>query len=296
MSEKHIQRQTLPCMWSECYKEYSPEKAVEHIAEAGFRFIDLGGFYHLQALQKSGIESACKLREKAKDLDARIIQTHAHPLDLCHGDFTVNKEQIKKDLDYSHALGAELMVVHPGSPEGYGDNPDAREETLEINRSFFDDLSPFAEEYGVFIAIENLFNQEKHLKGIRFGSKVEDLLLLLDKLDNPQFGICWDTGHANLQGLDQNECIRKAGLKLIALHLNDNNGIKDQHCIPYFGSGTCDWEAIIEALQEVRFPGPLNFEIPGSTDYVPLPLRDEFIRYCYKTGEYMCESIVNWDF
>jgi sugar phosphate isomerase/epimerase len=47
-----------PCIWTKCYKEYTSEEALERLADAGFRAIDLGGFYHLQQLQAVGINQA----------------------------------------------------------------------------------------------------------------------------------------------------------------------------------------------------------------------------------------------
>ncbi|MFQ5809967.1 MAG: hypothetical protein ACE5JM_10145, partial [Armatimonadota bacterium] len=38
------------------------------------------------------------------------------------------------------------------------------------------------------------------------------------------------------------------------------DGSGDQHRPPYFG--TVDWPAVLSALREIRFPGPLTFEVP----------------------------------
>ncbi len=67
------------------------------------------------------------------------------------------------------------------------------------------------------------------------------------------------------------------------------SGTDDGHKVPYWG--TCDWNDIVSALREINFDGPFNFEIPNTIRPLPLGIRDEFIRYCYKLGEFMIRSI-----
>ena len=49
------------------------------------------------------------------------------------------------------------------------------------------------------------------------------------------------------------------GSNIIALHLNDNDTIKDQHKIPMTGS--IDWNDVFDALDEVGYDGYYNMEL-----------------------------------
>ena len=71
---------------------------------------------------------------------------------------------------------------------------------------------------------------------------------LLEKTDHPLFGACWDTGHGHRQSLRQAPSIRLLGKWLKSLHIQDNNGLHDQHLLPY--SGTIDWKEVVSALRD----------------------------------------------
>mgnify|MGYP002512621582 CR=1 FL=1 len=111
----------------------------------------------------------------------------------------------------------------------------------------------------------------------------DPLCAILDQLDPDRFGICLDTGHLNLNDKDQAGFIRKAGKRLRALHIADNEGERDQHMMP-FGRGTVDFEKVVAALREIDYHGLFNLEIPGER-LAPMPVRGyklEYIRKCYE--------------
>ena len=75
----------------------------------------------------------------------------------------------------------------------------------------------------------------------------------------------------------------KAGHRLHALHIADNEGKTDQHMMPY-GRGNVDFAEVVAALREVDYHGLFNLEIPGER-LAPLPVlgyKLEYIRKCYK--------------
>ncbi|MFN8060654.1 MAG: sugar phosphate isomerase/epimerase family protein [Vicinamibacterales bacterium] len=80
--------------------------------------------------------------------------------------------------------------------------------------------------------------------------------LLEDEIDHPAVGLCFDCGHAHLQG-DAIESLESASGHVLAVHLNDNHGRNDDHLLPFEGS--IDWAAMIMTLQKVGFDGPLVF-------------------------------------
>ena len=79
----------------------------------------------------------------------------------------------------------------------------------------------------------------------------------LDYIDHPNVTACWDTGHANIEG-SQYDDILVLSDKLTALHINDNNGLKDEHLLPYMG--TMNIDEIMTALLKIGFDGYFTFE------------------------------------
>jgi len=89
---------------------------------------------------------------------------------------------------------------------------------------------------GIEIALENETDQ------------VPDLLVkLVDEVDNPCLGVCFDIGHARLfSELDAPEWVRRMDHRLLHVHLHDNDGKGDCHWP--LGRGTIDFEPFYAAL------------------------------------------------
>ena len=107
-------------------------------------------------------------------------------------------------------------------------------------------------------------------------------------------GICWDTGHANVQGLDQVTALKQLSGHLGAVHIADNDGTADQHSVPFWGTrgeqNVCDWTGILSTLRTIGFNGPFNLEIPGATDKIPQQLRPHFLEYACKLCHHFCRE------
>ena len=121
-----------------------------------------------------------------------------------------------------------------------------------------DELVPLAEELGVVICLENIF-QPCNL--------VDDVLYLIDKFPSPCVGACYDIGHAYLmeQGMNVPNCIVPSHWEGVApvpwehdvlnrmlphivdCHLHDNRGDVDTHTIP--GMGSIDWAPAMAKLR-----------------------------------------------
>lgn len=74
-----------------------------------------------------------------------------------------------------------------------------------------------------------------------------------------------EVGHSTTNGISAAIEARQAGDKLLALHIQDNDGSgEDQHLMP--GQGVADWADFRRALDEVRFEGARTFEVgPGDS-------------------------------
>lgn len=90
----------------------------------------------------------------------------------------------------------------------------------------------FAEKHNINIAVENLY-------------KYDELDYIFSNIKSNNIGFCYDTGHENFLTPNSN-IIYKYPDKLMALHLNDNDGINDLHSTIY--TGTVNWNHIIPGL------------------------------------------------
>jgi sugar phosphate isomerase/epimerase len=98
-------------------------------------------------------------------------------------------------------------------------------------------------------------------------STPESLVAMVDdELDLPNVGICLDLGHAHMMG-DAIEAIDAVSELLVATHVHDNHGTRDEHLPPF--DGTIDWPAALIALQKIGYEGTLMLELAGTDEPGP---------------------------
>ena len=161
-------------------------------------------------------------------------------------------DEIRQTLELASVLPFRQLVVHVGVPAG--DDAGGDNDTAAARRSL-EQLVPMAEARGVELALEVMTN---HL------STPDALVELVeDVLDTPAAGVCLDVGHARLLG-DPVDAIEAASGHIIAAHVHDTRGARDEHLVPYDGS--IDWTRTLLAFQKVGYTGPWTFELaPGPT-------------------------------
>jgi sugar phosphate isomerase/epimerase len=101
-----------------------------------------------------------------------------------------------------------------------------------------------ASKIGVRVAVENVFDEEP-----------EALRQLIEKINDPNFGFCFDTGHFNLfstRTLEQ--WFTALGRHLVEVHLHDNDGKADSHWA--VGRGNIDFPTFFR-LMKVHAPQPV---------------------------------------
>ena len=103
-------------------------------------------------------------------------------------------------------------------------------------------------------------------------------------------GFCFDTGHANLIGLDFGKFISTLGSRLKVLHIHDNDGVGDLHQIPYTFTKTrenkssTDWEGFVRGLRAVDYEGVLSFETAPVLKAFPEALKFEALHLISSIG------------
>ena len=195
-------------------------------------------------------------------------------------DKTENRfEEIVQGMQNAAWLGAKMIVVHPCTYLKYAEEGNA-EKMFDINVDLYKRLIPYAREFGIQIAIENIGRDS-------VTSKPERLNKLYDTLNDPVFTVCFDVGHCLLQEVDPAEAIRKIGDRLVhgCTHFHDNNGDTYTHTLPFYGN--VNWESVMEALADIGYQGNLNYEAAGFLRGVPNDLCPDGLKYMAKVGHYL---------
>lgn len=80
---------------------------------------------------------------------------------------------------------------------------------------------------------------------------------ILDRTDPAMAGLCVDVNHA-LGTLKPETVITKYAKRILGFHFSDNDGLTERHWPPF--SGTIDWKMVMNAIGNIGYAGPLNFE------------------------------------
>ena len=160
-------------------------------------------------------------------------------------------------------LGGDVVVTHLTGYAFSGEGSTAIniEAAIDAARRSLDELYAIADRLGLRIACENLMERGTP----RPLCRVEQLRAFIDPYP-ATVGICLDTGHAAVNGLNPASEARAAGERLIATHLQDTDGLDDRHWAP--GAGRIDWDELVSTLRKIDYTGLWTFEL-SSRDSAP---------------------------
>lgn len=244
----------------------TPAGQVRLFEGTGFRYLDLNlyrgvhaGSPLLDARWDAMVDDAAAA---AASLGIRFCQAHA-PDGKLHGvgeAFDVFLGATIRAIETCGRLGIPGIVTHQQDIGGYPSRENRRL-NLQRNRDFFAKLFPVMEKTGVQVLVEN--SCDKHAptrqENVRhFPSTAAELLELAEYIDHPLLQICWDTGHANVQGVDQYQSLVELGGRLRAVHIADNYGDMDSHVAPF--QGTTNLDAVMQGLLDSGYQGYFTFE------------------------------------
>ena len=169
----------------------------------------------------------------------------------------------KKELESANILGAPFAVVHHLA-NGYLSADDKKSITFEKNVVFYSKILPTAREFGVKIAIEDLFARDSSSP---FGYKkshigtADEMVEFIDLMCDDHIVGCLDVGHMNMFDVPCDKAVRTLGNRLKVLHLHDNYGRADLHLPPLYGN--IDWLALKNALDDIGYNGVYSMELDG---------------------------------
>lgn len=180
--------------------------------------------------------------------------------DLAHADPVVRERAVayfSRCVDFASEVGAEIVIVVPASvprlaPMGFSDDPEAWPQLVEAEwRLAVESVrraADYAQHRGVTLAIEPINRFETFLV-----TTATQALQFLDQVGSAAVKIHLDTFHMNIEEADPAAAIRQVGSRLASMHVSDSNRLA-------VGEGHTDFRALLSALEEVEFSGPLVLE------------------------------------
>ena len=151
--------------------------------------------------------------------------------------------------------------------------------------AFYRRLLSYAEEYGITICTENMFQGDMHILIVHSTcSHPEEMVRYFDEINHPLFGCCLDIGHTATVREDASNFIRALGKhRLKCLHVHDVDEARDKHMLPYFGGAIC-WDRVMATLAEIGYEGNLTFEADYFLKPLPIPVLPDASRFMAAIG------------
>lgn len=200
--------------------------------------------------------------------------------------------RIRRSLEIAAIVGAKTIVVHPNQHLHWNAHAD---ELREINRAFYTSLLPACREYGIRVAVENMWQRNHYGNTIVDStcSTAREFVSYMEMLDPEWFVACLDIGHCTLTDHAPEELIRALGHKhLHALHVHDNDGLGDLHTLPFHPKhAKVDWAAVTDALAEIDYDGELTLEADYFHNNIPRELLPATLRYMAEVARYLANEI-----
>jgi len=252
-----------------------PQPYLERIAAAGFTHVHWCHHWNTDFLYSD--HEIDQIERWLNATGLKLLNLHAsHGREKYWNSFLeyqrlAGVELVQNRITMAARLGAEVVIIHVPSSAG----EEVRQAMLGPVRQSLEAVLPFAKRHGVRVAIENMESDDFWM-----------LTTLLNEYDADVLGLCYDSGHGNIdgRGLDNLEKVKD---RLIALHLHDNDGTDDQHKIPF--TGTVDWERLARLIAASPYSSCLNLEVviqnSGFKDEA------EFLRQSREAGNELSERV-----
>lgn len=242
-------------------------------------------------------------KEASKIAGIRINQMHMpYPSYIPYAPAEINDYLMNvvapKSIEICAFFGCPYIVAH-----GFKLARNLGSETAEWEQTekFLELLAPLAKELNVTICMENIYtNVGNHIiEGPCCDARkaVARIDCMNEKYGAEVLGFCFDTGHANLIGLDFEDFIITLGSRLKVLHIHDNDGIEDLHQIPYTftrngeKTSSTDWNGFIKGLQKNGFDGVLSFETAPVLTAFPSVMKCDVLKLIAQIGNYFAGEL-----
>ena len=235
-------------VWTSPLTDANLPDLLRHVAELGFDAVEL-------PLEEPGHLEPGTTAKVLRDtgLTPYVVGAMAPGRDLVGADpATVGRTQdyLRACVDLAEAVGASRVCgpFYAATGRTWRMTDDERDAAYAELRTNLAPVVEHASAAGVVVGIEPLNRYETSLV-----NTVDQGLAALGPLLGPHLGLALDTYHLNIEERSSADAVRRAGEHLVHLQVcGSDRGAP--------GDDQTDWPALLAALDEVDYDGPLNIE------------------------------------
>lgn len=235
------------------YAKYSFERALEGIAEAGFRYVSIGLPHEGQPVFNDAEPG------EAKRIRNLLEQYGLKPVTLISTDALNPKQPLdaaQRRMDFAVELGVEeLLSLGTTSYRRFPDEPLDDAELEALNEAFADKyrlVGAEAEKRGLIVSL-------KPHTGNTAAAK--ELIETLQRIGSPAVKASYDPGNVQFyEGIDTAEDLPLIADQLVSLVAKDHKGKRAEVNFPVPGEGDIDFPSLFSTLKETNFSGPVIVE------------------------------------
>ncbi|MDF2966543.1 MAG: hypothetical protein K0Q93_321 [Nocardioidaceae bacterium] len=212
------------------------------------------GFALASALGYDAVEVMVALDDTSQDIDAvrALSEEHQIPVVAVHAPCLLITQRVwgtdpwvklERSADMCHALGADVVVVHP--PFRW---------QRDYGRLFLEGIAGLEERTGLAYAVENMYPWRARNRTVQAYTPG------WDPVEHDSAHVTLDLSHASTAGSDALTMARGLGDRLTHVHMTDGTGsAKDEHLVP--GRGTQPCADLLDVLALRGFAGHVVVEI-----------------------------------
>jgi hexulose-6-phosphate isomerase len=224
-----------------------------------FRLARDVGFEAVEAYTTPDQREAEEIKHAAEGAKVRIhsVMNEGHwQWPLSSSDPAVVEKSLnamRTSLHNAKFWGAETVLLVPGVV-----NPETRyQDAWARSQEQIRKLIPLAEELGVIIAVEEVWN--------KFLLSPLEMAKYVDQFNSRWVKSYFDVGNVVLYGYPQ-DWIRTLSKRIVKVHLKDFKHKENGYAWVNLGEGDIDWSAVRQAFMEIGYTGYATTELDGGDE------------------------------
>lgn len=249
------------------FVNYSISDTVNHVADAGYDGVDIWGgrphVYRRDLSEEELQDLRALLDDRGLSVPSLMPAFFRYPHSLTNPNDVVREDSLdymRLCADNAVALGAEVLLIVPGRTLAGQSKDDAWARLADSVNS----VCEYAKQYDIKLGIEPVNRYVSDLV-----NTAADAMRLIEQVECDRLGVVLDTGHVHLSDESADEALDRLGDRLYQVHVNDNDGQRQQNLI--LGEGTFDFAHFVDLLRDRGYEGSLTAELDWHYTLDPTP-------------------------
>jgi sugar phosphate isomerase/epimerase len=233
---------------------------VQKAAHLGFKAIQIGPLNDYETIKSERLRKVLDSLNVERNVHVGGL-FDAHRFALTDEEYTAEKKQIHYGIKLCMDISSAVVSVHPPFFSTVGK---VREEVLSEARKRFLKLMEeevgFASRSGIRVALESFCYPPFIFKGLH------DFFQFVSNFPPEKLGVLLDAGHLYQIGINIHDAVNMFKQRLLDIHVHDATLDKDYKEATHLpiGSGTFNFQELIDLLRENAYRGWLTLEIRGT--------------------------------